>query len=843
MHQPTRLMNRGGSRMPLPLLFAALSIGSILVGCAKESAAPAEPRAAGVAQSQLWPKTRSAGLIDEATEQFITDLMAKMTLEEKVGQMIQADISSIKPEDLRTYPLGSILAGGSSPPLNGEDRSPPQPWIDTARAFRAVSFEDKPGKVTIPIVFGIDAVHGHSNVVGATVFPHNIGLGATRDADLIRRIGVATAIETVAAGADWAFGPTLTVPQDDRWGRTYEGYSESPEVVRDFAGAMVRGLQGEPGATRLVLNGSVAASAKHWLADGGTRDGIDQGDAPIDEDELIRIHAAGYPPAIEAGVMTVMVSYSSWQGVKNHANKSLITDVLKGQLGFEGFVISDWNGHSQVPGCSDESCPAAINAGIDMLMAPNAWKGLYENTLEQAKSGEIPAERIDDAVRRILRVKARLGLFEPERPFEGRDVFAKAEHRAIAREAVRKSLVLLKNNGKVLPIKGNARVLVAGSGADDIGQACGGWTLSWQGTGNTNADFPNGESIYAGIRDALQSMGGRAELNVEGQFKTQPDVAVVVFGEQPYAEMQGDIKTLEFQAGDKTDLALLKRLQAQNIPVVAVFLSGRPLWVNPELNAADAFVAAWLPGTEGGGVADVIVGDREGKPRHDFVGKLSFSWPKLASQTQLNVGREPYDPLFAFGYGLTYAEETTVPPLDDVSDVDAADFNVDQYYRDGRERRPWRFELTNVTMDTVDAGGVQEAGRQMTWNGEASGAVVMTGNEPIDLQRQTNGDLSLLIEYRLDEEPSGNVQLAMRCGDACGADLDVTEVLKTAPVGEMSTLKVKLANFRAHGAEMNQITHPFVLASDGKLKLTIKTLHLVSDPAGATTLQPVAHAN
>jgi beta-glucosidase len=810
---------------------------ALSAGCAKkQEEQPVAQRQPGVADPSVWPQVKSTGLVDEATEKFVTDLMSRMTLEEKVGQMIQADITAIKPEELRTYPLGSILAGGSSPPLNGEDRSPPQPWIDTARAFRAVSFEDKPGKVTIPILFGIDAVHGHSNVIGATVFPHNIGLGATRDPDLIRRIGVATAIETAAAGADWAFGPTLTVPQDDRWGRAYEGYSESPDVVREFAAAMVKGLQGEPGKGRVVLNGSVASSAKHYLADGGTKDGIDQGNADISEEELVRIHAAGYPPAIEAGVMTVMVSYSSWQGIKNHANKSLITDVLKGRMGFDGFVISDWNAHSQVPGCSDDSCPQAINAGIDMLMAPNAWKNVYENTVKQVKAGEIKMERIDDAARRILRVKAKLGLFEKERPFEAREVFGISEHRAIAREAVRKSLVLLKNNGSVLPIKGNARVLVAGSGADDIGQACGGWTLSWQGTGNTNAHFPNGQSIYAGIRDALKEGGGRAELNVEGKYKTKPDVAVVVFGEQPYAEMQGDIKTIEYQAGDKLDLALLKKLKAENIPVVSVFLSGRPLWVNPELNASDAFVAAWLPGTEGGGVADVIVGDAAGKPRNDFVGKLSFSWPKSAAQTELNVGKEPYDPLFAFGYGLTYQTQKDVPQLEEVSGVDAADWNIDQYYREGRERRPWRFETSNVTMETVDVGGVQEAGRKFTWAGDSAGSVSVVGNAPIDLKRQANGDLSVFIEYRVDAKPTAPVQLAMRCGENCGASLDMTEHLKAAKPGQLATLKVKLMNFREHGADMGAITQPFVMTTSGKLQITVKTLRLNADPAGAVTL-------
>jgi beta-glucosidase len=817
---------------------AVATVLAMTAGCSKQENAAAPVQAQpGVANPALWPRTKSVGLIDEATEKFVSELMAKMTLEQKVGQMIQADISAIKPEELRTYPLGSILAGGSSPPLNGDDRSPPQPWIDTARAFRAVSFEEKPGQVTIPILFGIDAVHGHSNVVGATVFPHNIGLGATRDTDLIHRIGIATAIETAAAGADWAFGPTLTVPQDDRWGRSYEGYSESPDVVREYAGAMVRGLQGEPGKGRAVLNGSVAASAKHFLADGGTKDGIDQGNADISETELVRVHAAGYPPAIEAGVMTVMVSYSGWQGIKNHANKSLITDVLKGRMGFDGFVISDWNAHSQIPGCSDESCPQAINAGIDMLMAPNAWKGVFENTVKQVKAGEISTARVDDAVRRILRVKAKLGLFERERPFEGREVFGVAEHRAIAREAVRKSLVLLKNNGNVLPIKGDARVLVAGSGADDIGQACGGWTLSWQGTGNTNANFPGGQSIYAGISETLKAMGGRAEVNVEGKYQTKPDVAIVVFGEQPYAEMQGDIRTLEFQAGDKLDLALLKQLKAQNIPVVSVFLSGRPLWVNPELNASDAFVAAWLPGTEGGGVADVIVGDASGKARNDFTGKLSFSWPKSAAQTQLNVGIQPYDPLFAFGYGLTYQNQTTVPQLEEVAGVDAADWNIDQYYRDGRERRPWRLETTSsVKMETVDVSGVQEAGRKVTWSGESVGSLSVVGNAPIDLKRQANGDLSLFIEYRVDAKPTAPVQLTMRCGEGCGASLDLTEQLNAAKPGQIATVKVKLINFREHGADMGTIAQPFVMTTNGKLTMTIKTVRLVADPAGAVTL-------
>ncbi|MDB5687059.1 MAG: hypothetical protein JWR77_1648, partial [Rhizorhabdus sp.] len=540
------------------------------------------PTERGIAHPTLWPTARSQGLVDPATEALVSQLMAKMTIEEKVGQMVQADISTIRPNDLRQYPLGSILAGGSSPPLDSPDRSPAAAWLATARAFNAVANESRPGHTTIPIIFGIDAVHGNANIVGATVFPHNIGLGAMRDPALMSRIGRATAEETAAAGIDWAFGPTLTVPQDERWGRAYEGYSEDPAVVASYAAAMVVGLQGPPGQGR-IQKGYVAASAKHFLGDGGTAGGIDQGDANIPETELVAIHNAGYPPAIDAGVMSVMASFSTWQGIKMHANKTLLTDVLKGRMGFEGFVVGDWNAHGQVPGCTTEDCPATFNAGLDMAMAPDGWKALFKNTIAEVKTGKIAMTRVDDAVRRILRVKVKLGLFDPARPYAGKlEIVGAADHRAIARQAVAESLVLLKNNG-ILPLKASANILVAGEDADDIGQQSGGWTLSWQGDGNTNADFPGGTSIYAGVAAAMKAGGGSATLSADGSYKTRPDVAVVVFGEQPYAEMRGDIRTLEFEAGDKVSLAMLNKFKAAGIPVVSVFLSGRPLWVNPEL--------------------------------------------------------------------------------------------------------------------------------------------------------------------------------------------------------------------------------------------------------------------
>ncbi|MBB6094862.1 beta-glucosidase [Povalibacter uvarum] len=814
--------------------------------CAALTVSAASAAERGVANPELWPTAHSQGLIDPKTEAFITDLLTKMSLEEKVGQMVQGDTSATTPEDLRRYPLGSILAGGNSPPLGSDDRAPASDWIKAAQAFRAVSLEKRAGHTPIPVIFGVDAVHGNSNVVGATIFPHNSALGAARDPDLIRRIGAATAAETAAAGIDWAFAPTVAVPQDDRWGRAYEGYSESPDLVREYARAMVLGLQGEPADRGLIQKGHVAASVKHFLGDGGTKNGIDQGDTDVSEQDFIRIHGAGYPAAIDAGALTVMASYSSWQGVKMHGNHSLLTDVLKGRMGFEGFVVGDWNGHGQVPGCTEENCAAAILAGVDMLMAPASWKGIFNNTLEQVRSGKIAQARIDDAVRRILRVKAKLGLFENERPFEGRsNVLGSPEHRALAREAVRKTLVLLKNNGNVLPIKGSARVLVAGSGADDIGQQSGGWTLSWQGTGNKNSDFPNGQSIHAGLKEALERSGGSAELSVKGAFKTKPDVAIVVFGETPYAEMQGDIRTLEYQPGDKRDLALLQKLRKEGVPVVSVFLSGRPLWVNPELNASDAFVAAWLPGSEGGGIADVLIGDASGKPRNDFHGKLSFSWPQSAAQTNLNYGRQPYDPLFEYGYGLTYKDRRDVAALSEESGVGAADWNIDKYFAAGRLHAPWQFVVDPrndkvLSVRNVDAGGVQEAGRQFVWSGTGKGSVALRGTAPIDVARQSNADLAVLVEYRVDARPTSSVQLALTCGDRCGSTLDLTPVLTAAPLGQWQKLKVKLADFRKAGADMSRVVEPFVIRTTGQLTLTLQTVRLDSDSQGTTTLRPAS---
>jgi beta-glucosidase len=806
-----------------------LHLAALLLAAAGGLGPGAGVQAAPAVHPQLWPAARSQGLIDPGAEGRITALIASMSLEEKVGQLIQADILSIRPEDLRDYPVGSILAGGNSGP-NGNDRAPPQAWLDLVHAFQAVAMEPRAGHQPIPLIFGIDAVHGHANLIGATVFPHNIGLGAAHDPELIGRIGRATAEEVAATGWDWSFGPTLAVPRDDRWGRTYEGYSEDPEIVAAYAAPMVEGLQGPSALRGGLQQGRVAASLKHFLGDGGTADGKDQGDDRISEAELIAVHAPGYPPAIEAGADTVLVSFSSWQGEKMIANKALLTDVLKGRMGFEGLVVSDWNAHTQVPGCSAESCAAAINAGLDMFMAPDTWKGLYRNTLAQARSGEIPMTRIDDAVRRILRVKLKEGLFDPARPYEGRfELLGSPDHRAIAREAVRKSLVLLKNDG-ALPIKASARVLVAGDGADDIGKQAGGWTVSWQGTGNTNADFPHGQSIFAGIREAVDAAGGHAELSAAGEFSQRPDVAVVVFGENPYAEFQGDRPTLEYQPAAKTDLALLRKLKAKGIPTVAVFLSGRPLWVNPEINASDAFVAAWLPGTEGGGVADVLVGDPQGRPRHDFSGKLSFSWPRTAEPTPVNRGDAHYDPLFAYGYGLTYADHRRVARLSEAPGVTSAPVGGDLFFSAGREVAPWRLVLAPgqaAAMRPTDAEGVQEKGRAVVWNGQGTASLVVEG-PALDLSRQTNGDMAVAIRVRVDEAPSAPV--ALRMGST---SLDATGLFAKAADGGWRTVKVKLSCFRARGADMSRVSTPIEITTSGRLALSISELKLAANDGDA----------
>ncbi|MHA0328563.1 glycoside hydrolase family 3 protein [Sphingomonas melonis] len=786
---------------------------------------------AGVAHPELWPTLPMKLKRNPKVEARVDAILKRMSVEDKVGQLIQVDIASITPKDLETYKLGSVLNGGNSAP-NSDEFAPAAEWLKLFDAFYDASVKRSDGRPVVPIIWGTDAVHGDNNIVGATLFPHNIGLGATRDPALIRRIGAATAAETAATGIDWSFAPTVAVVQDDRWGRTYESYSEKPEIVQAYAGQMVEGLQGAVGQD-FMTPGHVISSVKHFLGDGGTG-GRDQGDTRVSEQVLRDVHAAGYKSGLAAGALTVMPSFSSWNGVKMTGNKSLLTGVLKQRMGFDGFAIGDWNAHGQVPGCSNEDCPAAINAGLDMFMYSGPkWKELYANTLREAKDGTIPAARLDDAVRRILRVKMLAGTFDAgrpsSRPMAGKfDLLGSPEHRAIARQAVRESLVLLKNNGGVLPLKPSANILVAGRGADNIGQQSGGWSITWQGTGVTNAAFPNGQSIWSGIDQAVRAGGGKATLAVDGAYTTKPDAAIVVFGETPYAEFTGDRPTLEYSPEDKSDLALLKRLKAAGIPVVAVFLSGRPLWVNPELNAADAFVAAFLPGTEGGGVADVLIAGRDGKPRNDFHGTLSFSWSKRLDQYVLNRRDPNYDPLFPFGYGLTYAKGATVPQLSEARPAGGATDQNALFVR-GRIVPGARLETQGpVQLSRVDRTS-QEDSLRLTFAGAGAASAYLDEATPIDLTRETNGDLSLIVDYRVTQAPSAEVTLGV-LGKAAGT-VPITGALK-GEVGEWRQIAVPLRCFAQGGATMGAVQRPWVITTTGRLGMDVSGIRIASAPPG-----------
>ncbi|CRD64937.1 glycoside hydrolase family 3 protein [Stenotrophomonas thermophila] len=823
-------------------LVAALMLG--LLGCRGQDRAAA----AAATDKDPWPKVTWPLAADPALEKRITDLMAGMTVEEKVGQLVQGDTASVTPDDVRRYRLGSILAGGNSDPDGRYDASPAE-WLALADAFYDASMDTSKGGKAIPLLFGIDAVHGQSNIIGATLFPHNIGLGATRNPELLRQIGGITALETRVTGMEWTFAPTVAVPQDDRWGRAYEGYSESPEVVASYAAAMVEGLQGRVGTPEFLDGRHVIASAKHFLGDGGTTDGKDQGDTRISESDLVRIHAAGYPPAIAAGAQTAMASFNSVNGEKMHGHRHYLTDVLKGRMNFGGFVVGDWNGHGQVKGCTTTDCPATIIAGLDMAMASDSWKGFYETTLAAVKDGRITPQRLDDAVRRILRVKFRLGLFEAGRPSTravgGQFALIGAPaHRAVARQAVRESLVLLKNQNGVLPLSPKQRILVAGDGANDVGKQAGGWTLNWQGTGTSRRDFPNADTIYEGIARQARAAGGEAVLAVDGRYAVKPDVAVVVFGEDPYAEFQGDRPTLAYKPGNETDLALLKRLKAEGIPVVAVFLSGRPLWVNREINAADAFVAAWLPGSEGAGIADVLLRGSDGRVQHDFKGKLSFSWPRTATQYANNVGQKDYDPLFAFGFGLTYADNGDLAALPEASGVTGSEGATGVFFARGDSGPGMALRLEQaagqgltVTRvpdalpdDRLKITGVdhlaQEDGRRLAWSGKGEAVAALQSHTALDLQRESNGDLMLLTTLRVDAAPQGEAWLSVGCGAGCSARFAIGASLAALPQGQWKRVGVPLKCLAKAGAKLDAIDRPWSVVTADAMTISVSRVAL-----------------
>ncbi|UYV15476.1 glycoside hydrolase family 3 protein [Porphyrobacter sp. ULC335] len=815
---------------------ACLAAGLLAAASLATVAIAETPEAPGTAHPELWPAYEYPVPTRPEHETLIADLIARMTIEEKVGQLVQADLCCVTPAEVREYKLGSILVGGNSGP-NGNDLSPAPDWLKAADDFYLASVDRSDGGLGVPLIWGTDAVHGHSNIIGATIFPHNIGLGAMRDAALVEKIGAVTAKEIRVTGQEWTFAPTVAVPQDFRWGRAYEGYSSDPDLVASYVGAMVRGLQGPPTNDNLLAGPYVIASTKHFLADGGTDNGVDQGDSTASEAALRDIHGKPYGPAIAEGVSTVMVSFSSWQGVKMTGNHSLVTGVLKERMDFGGFVVSDWNAHGQVAGCTNEACPQALMAGVDMYMAPDTWKPIYADLLARAKAGTIPMARIDEAVARILRVKARLGLFTAgkpsDRPYSGQyELLGAPEHRAVAREAVRKSLVLLKNQG-VLPLAPGKRLLVAGDGADDIARQSGGWTLSWQGTGLNNGHFPGATSIWGGLKQAVEAGGGSAVLSPDGSYAEKPDAAVVVFGETPYAEFQGDRAALLLDPELTAPYATMKKLQAQGIPVIAVMITGRPLYVNPALNAADAFVVAWLPGSEGAGVADVLVGDAAGQPRFDFAGKLPADWPRTA---QIAEGT-----LFPFGFGLDYrAPAGSWAPLPEL-DATALGGDARLWLNAGTPAARWSLMVTGtqgevetrITTLPADALGgrvrvtaenykVQEGARRFAVTG-GSASVQLANFDAVDVSRETNGDVLLLVTMKVWDAPA-----TARIGATGPEARGFTEVTLPASEGYVR-YGVPLKCLRDKGADVSKLVRPFVLETEGKADFAIAEVRIGSD--------------
>ena len=778
--------------------------------------------------------------LDIDIEAQIDEILPKLTLEQKVGQVIQGDSDSVTPEDVKKYRLGSVLSGGNSAPgpLNYAET---KAWVELADKYFNASIDDEGVEIAIPIIWGIDAVHGHANLKGAIIFPHNVGLGATNNPELIEKIAKITAHELTVSGHDWTFAPTLAVPQDLRWGRSYEGFSEDPEIVKSYGDRIVIGLQGAFGSENFMGSGKVISSAKHFLADGATENGVDQGDALISEKELSKVHAAGYYSSIPAGVQTVMASFSSWNGRKLHGDKELLTDVLKEKMGFNGFVVGDWNGHGQVPGCINTDCPQSLNAGLDMYMAPDSWKGLYESTLQHVKDGTIPIERLDDAVRRILRVKLLSGIFEKGPPSSrvnagDETLLGLPENREIARQAVRESMVLLKNNNNVLPIDPSKKILVIGDGAASISKASGGWTLSWQGNNHTNDEFPNGESILSGIEEIVKNAGGEVIFSETGETSDSADIVIAIYGEDPYAEFQGDRENLDYisKGFDTNNLLKYKNM---NIPVVSVFLSGRPMWTNPEINNSDSFVAAWLPGSEGGGIADLLF---QTNPSFDFNGKLSFAWPSSA------LVSEKKEALFNLGYGLTYKSNKQIASLSENSGLENSDVaSTGVYFSKGAPVSPWDLWLISGELEKqiasfpTSVGGLivsktdhlaQEDALRINWT-QGDETRYQPSNqgdyfristiEPDDISRQSNGAMKLAFYAKSFSGPKETIRIGQ-----CDNQINCDKTLELEISNDWKEYMISLKDFENLGIEMSNITSAFLVKALSGIDIGLSNIRL-----------------
>jgi len=645
----------------------------------------------------------------------VNDLLGRMSLDEKLGQMTQAERNSVSNAQITQFRLGSLLSGGGSAPSPNNATS----WANMYDGFQNAALATPLG---IPLIYGVDAVHGHNNVVGATIFPHNIGLGATRNPTLVQNIGRATAEEVSGTGIDWDFAPCLCVARNDRWGRTYESFGETPDLVSSMT-TIVNGLQG----SSLSAPGSVMATAKHYVGDGGTTGGVDQGNTQLTEAELRAIHLPPFQAAVQRGVGSIMISYSSWNGVKMHGHQYLISTVLKGELGFSGYVISDWNGIDQIdgqPGFTATEVRTAINAGIDMVMVPDAWQNFISLLRTEVQAGRITMARIDDANRRILTKKFELGLFE--RPLTDRSftpTVGNAAHRTLARQAVRESQVVLKNVGNILPLAtANNRVFVAGKNADNIGHQSGGWTISWQ--GGSGATTP-GTSILQGIRNTVAPSTVVTYNQTGAGINNTYNVAIAVVGETPYAEGAGDRPGS--MSLDTTDINTINTLRAAGVPVVVVLVSGRPLDISTQLGNWNALVASWLPGTEGQGVADILFGVAQP------TGKLPMTWMNSVGQQPINTG-DGQTPLFPFGFGLSYGAPTT---RDAYAVTQAESFTT---------QSGTQLEATSDTGGGQNVGWIAP-GDWLAYPGMDFGATTATS---VTTRRASGSTATGTIQYRLD---------------------------------------------------------------------------------------------
>lgn len=788
-----------------------------------------------------WPRIRSAVAPDAKLEAQVAKIVGGMTLAQKIGQMTQPEIKTVTPEQVRQFYIGSVLNGGGSWP-NGNKYATPAEWVALADKYYEASMNTDM-KTKVPVIWGIDAMHGNSNVFGATLFPHNIGLGAARNKALVGKMAASVGKAVRATGINWVFAPTLAVVRDDRWGRTYESFAEDPMLVKAYGGEYVRALQGN-----FRGDANVVATAKHFIGDGGTDQGKDQGVAKSSGADMINIHGQGYYSALAAGAQTVMASFNSWNDVargvdygKLHGSKELLTDVLKTKMGFDGFVVSDWNGIAQVRGCSNDSCPQAINAGIDMVMVPDDWKAFIANTIKQVEAGQIPMARIDDAVTRIVRVKLRAGLFgkkPSDNQFAGKP--EALQDRALARQMVRESLVLLKNDTGALPLARGKKILVVGKSADNLPNQSGGWSLTWQGTDNKNSDFPNADSILKGIEEAAGAGNVTFSANASGVDVAAFDAVIAVIGETPYAEGDGDIGpagTLRHSGRHPEDLAVLQAVAGKGKPVITVLVSGRPLYTNDLMNLSDSFVAAWLPGTEGKGVADVLF-----KGKHGFKGTLSFSWPKSICQGALNVGDKDYAPLFAYGYGLEYGSKSKVGKLDTAyADGGCGVTNVYPVFSQA-DRATWPLSvvsgdqrvalgldvngvtsLPNVKVETTQVN-TQQDGKLVTWTGPAR--IEARGAKVAALPAFATTDGALQFDTIVSAAPAGKVMLSIG-----NATVDASAVFQRLAGKAKQTVRIPLSCFSAKGADLARLEVPFAVSSDAAFKAAFANIQIVGGGA------------